>query len=216
MGFGQRMHRWDPLIAQASERFEVPERWIRIVMQVESGGRTMSGEKRPIVSSAGAMGLMQLMPSTYRDMRAELRLGPDPFAPRDNIFAGAAYLSWLKSKYGYPAMFAAYNDGPGNLEARLMHAGLLPQETRTYVARVTAAIEGRGFVAPRQGPPVKFTRPNGLPVFIKPAEVISIRAAFPDEYAPGVQSVIAFGRIKQGVCESLAQVKSKLHLRGTV
>jgi len=216
MGFGALMHRWDPLIAQASERFEVPEKWIRIVMQVESGGRTMAGERQPIVSRAGAMGLMQLMPDTYRDMRTEFGLGADPFVPRDNIFAGAAYLRWLKGKYGYPAMFAAYNDGPGNLEARLMNAGLLPQETRTYVARVTAAIEGRGFVAPRQGPPVRFTRPNGLPVFIKPAEVISIRAAFPDEYAPGVQSVIDFGRIKQGVCESLAQVKARLHLGGAV
>jgi membrane-bound lytic murein transglycosylase B len=216
MGFGALMHRWDPLIAQASRRFDVPEKWIRIVMQVESGGRTMSGEKQPIVSRAGAMGLMQLMPSTYRDMRAEFGLGPDPFAPRDNIFAGAAYLRWLNGKYSYPAMFAAYNDGPGNLEARLMNAGLLPQETRTYVARVTAAIEGRGFVAAPQGPPVKFTRPNGLPVWIKPAQVISVRAAFQDEYAPGVQSVIAFGRIKQGVCENLAQVKVRLHLRGTV
>jgi hypothetical protein len=214
MGFGALMHRWDPLIAEASRRFAVPEKWIRIVMQVESGGRTMAGEKQPIVSRAGAMGLMQLMPSTWRDMRADLGLGPDPFAPRDNIFAGAAYLRRLKGKYGYPAMFAAYNDGPGNLEARLMDAGLLPAETRTYVARVTAAIEGRGFVV-AHGPPVKFTRPNGLAVWIKPAEVISIRAAFPDEYAPGVQSVIAFGRVRQGVCESLAQVKARLHLRGT-
>jgi hypothetical protein len=216
MGFGQLMHRWDPLIAQASRRFDVPEKWIQIVMRVESGGRTMSDEKQPIVSRAGAMGLMQLMPSTWRDMRAELGLGPDPFAPRDNIFAGAAYLRWLKGKYGYPAMFAAYNDGPGHLEARLMNAGLLPRETRTYVARVTAAIEGRGFVAAASGPPVKFTRPNGLSVWIKPAEVISIRAALPDEYAPGVQSVIAFGRVKQGVCETLTQVKTKLHLRAAV
>jgi len=212
LGFGALMHRWDPLIAQASRRFDVPEKWIRIVMQVESGGRTMLDEKLPIVSRAGAMGLMQLMPSTYRDMRAEFGLGPDPFAPRDNIFAGAAYLHWLNGKYGYPAMFAAYNDGPGNLESRLMNAGLLPQETRTYVARVTAAIEGRGFVAAPSGPPVKFTRPNGLPVWIKPAQVISVRAAFPDEYAPGVQSVIAFGRIRQGVCETLTQVKARLHL----
>lgn len=216
MGFGALMNRWDPLIGEASRRFDVPEKWIRIVMQVESGGRTMAGEKQPIVSRAGAMGLMQLMPDTYRDMRSEFGLGSDPFAPRDNIFAGAAYLHWLKGKYGYPAMFAAYNDGPGNLQARLTNAGLLPQETRTYVARVTAAIEGRGFAAPRQGPPVKFTRPNGLPVLIKPSEVISVRAAFPDEYAPGVQSVIAFGRVKQGVCETLAQVKTRLHLRGSV
>jgi hypothetical protein len=217
LGFGALMRRWDPLIAEASRRFSVPEKWIRIVMKVESGGRTMASEKQPLVSRAGAMGLMQLMPSTYRDMRAEFGLGPDPFAPRDNIFAGAAYLRWLKGKYGYPAMFAAYNDGPGNLEARLMDAGLLPAETQTYVARVTAAIEGRGFIGgfgDVHAKPVKFTKPNGLPVWIKPAEVVSVRAAFPDEYAPGVQSVIAFGRIKQGVCEPIARVKAKL-LRGT-
>lgn len=212
MGFAALMNRWDPLILEASHRFGVPEKWIRIVMQVESGGRTMTSETAPIVSRAGAMGLMQLMPSTYRDMRAAYGLGADPFAPRDNIFAGAAYLHWLSSKYGYPEMFAAYNDGPGNLEARLMNAGLLPAETRNYLSRVTAAIEGRGFVA-AHGKPVKFTRPNGLPVVIDPAQVISVRAVLPDEYAPGVKSVIAFGRVKQGVCEGLAEVKARLHLR---
>jgi membrane-bound lytic murein transglycosylase B len=217
MGFAARMRRWDPLIGEASRRFGVPEKWIRIVMQVESGGRTMLDEKQPIVSRAGAMGLMQLMPSTWQDMRAEIGLGRDPFAPRDNVLAGAAYLRWLKDKYGYPAMFAAYNDGPGNLEARLTNAGLLPEETRTYVARVTAAIEGREFVGAFAGihaKPVKFTKPNGLPIWIKPAEVISIRASFPDEYAPGVKSVIGFGRVRQGVCESLADVKAKLRLHG--
>jgi hypothetical protein len=162
------------------------------------------------------MGLMQLMPSTWHDMRAELRLGPDPFAPRDNVLAGAAYLRWLKDKYGYPAMFAAYNDGPGNLEARLTNAGLLPAETRTYVARVTAAIEGREFVGGFAGlhaRPVKFTKPNGLPVWISPSQIVSVRAALPDEYAPGVKSVIGFGRVRQGVCETLVDVKAKLHLR---
>src|SRR5205823_597431 len=127
-----------------------------------------------------------------------------------------AYLRWLKGKYGYPTMFAAYNDGPGNLEGRLMDAGLLPAETRTYVARVTAAIEGKefiGVVGGGHGKPVKFTKPNGLPVWITPAEVVSIRAALPDEYAPGVRSVIAFGRVKQGVCESFSLAKTKLHLR---
>src|SRR5579862_4901317 len=54
MGFGALMHRWDPLITEASRRFGVPEKWIRIVMQVESGGRTLTGEKLPIVSRAGA------------------------------------------------------------------------------------------------------------------------------------------------------------------
>jgi soluble lytic murein transglycosylase-like protein len=213
MGYRQRMQRWEPLIAEASQRFNVPETWIRSVMQAESGGRTMLGENRPITSGAGAMGLMQLMPSTWRDMRADHRLGPDPYAPRDNIFAGAAYLHWLNAKYGYPALFAAYNDGPGNLEARLLDAGLLPAETRSYLTRVTAAVEGRDFV-PSPGKPVRFTRPNGSPVLINPGAVMAVRAVLPGEYDASVHAVITFGRVHQAVCENLAEVKSKLRLRG--
>ncbi len=213
MGYRQLMQRWEPLIAEASQRYGVPETWIRSVMQAESGGRTMSGDNRPITSSAGAMGLMQLMPSTWRDMRADHGLGPDPYAPRDNIFAGAAYLHWLNSKYGYPALFAAYNDGPGNLEARMLDAGLLPGETRSYLARVTAAVEGRDVVS-GHGKPVKFTRPNGSPVLINPNEVMGVRSALPGEYDASVHAVITFGRVHQAVCETLSQVKSKLHFRG--
>ncbi len=213
MSYRQLMQRWNPLIAEASQRFGVPEIWIRSVMQAESGGRAMSGENRPITSGAGAMGLMQIMPSTWRDMRADHGFGPDPYAPRDNIFAGAAYLHWLNSKYGYPALFAAYNDGPGNLEARLLDAGLLPAETRSYLTRVTAAVEGRGFVS-SHGTPVRFTRPNGLPVLINPGTVISIRAVLAGEYPSGVHAVITFGRVHQAVCESLDEVKKKLRFRG--
>lgn len=212
MSFGQLMNRWNPLIAEASQRFGIPQNWIRIVMQVESGGRTMADERRPITSSAGAMGLMQLMPTTYDDMRTDYRLGADPYEPRDNVMAGTAYLRWLRGKYGYPEMFAAYNDGPGNLEARLTDAGLLPAETRSYLSRVTAAIEGRH--AGAGGGEVKFTRPNGLPVMVDPGAVVSIRAPLPGEYAPGVQSVIAFGKLRQGVCESLASARATLRAHG--
>jgi soluble lytic murein transglycosylase-like protein len=45
------------------------------------------------------MGIMQVMPQTYTEIRARYRLGPDPFDPYDNIQAGAAYLRRLKSKY---------------------------------------------------------------------------------------------------------------------
>jgi soluble lytic murein transglycosylase-like protein len=213
MSHRQLMQRWNPLIAEASQRFGVPEIWIRSVMQAESGGRTMLGESRPITSGAGAIGLMQIMPSTWRDMRADHGLGPDPYAPRDNIFAGAAYLHWLNAKYGYPALFAAYNDGPGNLEARLLDAGLLPAETRSYLVRVTAEVEGRGFV-PGDSKPVRFTRPNGTPVLINPAAVVAVRAVLTGEYDASVHTVITFGRVHQAVCESLANVKSKLHFRG--
>src|SRR5690349_14342029 len=67
---------WAAEIAEASSRFAIPQSWIRRVMQAESGGETLlRGE--PIVSRAGAMGLMQLMPGTWREMRLALGLGPD-------------------------------------------------------------------------------------------------------------------------------------------
>src|SRR5690606_37973063 len=86
--------RWTPLIREASRRFGVPEAWIAAVMRAESGGRTHL-DGRPIVSRAGAMGLMQVMPGTYAAMRRRYGLGSDPHDPRDNIMAGTAYLKLM-------------------------------------------------------------------------------------------------------------------------
>lgn len=213
MSFGQLMSRWDPEIAQASKRFSVPQLWIRAVMRAESGGRTMLGPNQPIRSSAGALGLMQIMPSTYDDMRKAYRLGPDPFDPHDNIVAGTAYLHWLYGKYGYPEMFAAYNDGPGNLEARLLAQKLLPLETRNYLQQVTGVVQ---FGSGGRGAPVKFTRPDGTPVSIDAGAVTQVRAALPDEYAACVQTVISVGPKRQGVCEDLATVRTQLRAHGGV
>jgi soluble lytic murein transglycosylase-like protein len=130
------MDRWQPLISEASKRFAVPENWIRAVMRIESGGRTILFG-RPITSGAGAMGLMQLMGDTYNEMRARNSLGADPYNARDNIMAGAAYLHELYTKYGYPRLFAAYNAGPGRLEEHLHSGHALPAETRTYVRLAT-------------------------------------------------------------------------------
>jgi soluble lytic murein transglycosylase-like protein len=103
---------------EASGRFGVPESWIRRVIRAESGGRTMMNG-RPIVSHAGAMGLMQLMPGTWREMRAALRLGHDPHYPRDNILAGTAYLRAMYERFGYPGLFGAYNAGPARFAEHL-------------------------------------------------------------------------------------------------
>jgi soluble lytic murein transglycosylase-like protein len=97
---------------EASQRLGVPIAWIERVMRAESGGRTRLGG-RPIVSRAGAMGLMQLMPTTWADMRGWLSLGHDPFDPRDNILAGTCHLRLMYDRFGYPGLFAAYNAGPG-------------------------------------------------------------------------------------------------------
>ena len=127
--------RWSDHIAEASARFGVPEAWIRRVMQAESGGRTeLNG--RPIVSHAGAMGLMQLMPGTWREMRALLGLGADPHDPRDNILAGTFYLRAMHDRFGYPGLFAAYNAGPRRYAEHLATGRRLPQETVAYLSSV--------------------------------------------------------------------------------
>src|SRR4051812_49052733 len=133
----QLLDRWSPLVKEASRRFGVAEAWIRAVMRLESGGRTALDDKKPITSHAGAMGIMQVMPGTYQDMRRQHGLGADPYDPHDNVLAGTAYLSWLYGKYGYPKMFAAYNAGPGTVEAQAAGARKLPEETRAYVSGIT-------------------------------------------------------------------------------
>jgi soluble lytic murein transglycosylase-like protein len=127
--------RWAAYIAEASTRFGVPEPWIRRVMRAESGGRTLLGG-RPVVSRAGAMGLMQLMPDTWRELRSLLGLGNDPHDPRDNILAGTAYLRAMYDRFGYPGLFAAYNAGPGRYSQHLSAGRRLPAETVAYVANV--------------------------------------------------------------------------------
>jgi soluble lytic murein transglycosylase-like protein len=131
----QSVDRWSGYIAEASARFGVPEPWIRRVMRAESGGRTeLNG--RPITSRAGAMGLMQLMPGTWREMRAAYALGMDPHDPRDNILAGTGYLRLMHERFGYPGLFAAYNAGPARYAAHLATGRRLPAETIAYVANV--------------------------------------------------------------------------------
>lgn len=142
--------RWNAHIAEASVRFGIPEEWIRRVIRAESGGRTMMGG-RPITSRAGAMGLMQLMPGTWAEMRTAYRLGPDPHDPRDNILAGTAYLRAMHDRFGYPGIFAAYNAGPARYADHLATGRRLPTETIAYVAQVGETSPKR-WAAPRLEP----------------------------------------------------------------
>lgn len=141
--------RWSVHIAEASGRFGIPESWIRRVMQAESGGRTTLGG-RPIVSHAGAMGLMQLMPGTWREMRSLLGLGADPHHPRDNILAGTAYLRLMYDRFGHPGLFAAYNAGPARYAQHLASGRRLPGETIAYVSAVSGVRRSRP--APARAP----------------------------------------------------------------
>ena len=199
MSASELMQRWEPMIADAARRFKIPAAWIRNVMRSESGGRTfLNGQ--PITSNKGALGLMQVEPGTYAEMAQQYRLGGDPFDPQANIYAGAAYLRWLHGKYGFPAMFAAYNTGPGHLEDHIHHGAPLPAETRAYVAGITRALgKGGGWLA--RNDKLILTAPNGHKLTLDPAKVRSVRAPLPGEYAPGVASVVDLGRVRQGVRE---------------
>ena len=121
-------------IAEASQRFGIPEHWIRAVLRVESAGDVRA------ISSAGAMGLMQVMPDTWAGLRRRHGLGRDPYDPRDNILAGTAYLREMWNRYGnVAAMLAAYNAGPGRYDEHL--AGRpLPAETQAYVAALAPLV----------------------------------------------------------------------------
>lgn len=142
---------WAAEVRHVAARVGLPEPLIRAVLRAESGGDPWA------VSRAGAMGLMQLMPATWTELRRELGLGADPFQPADNLLAGATYLRRLYDRYGLPGALAAYNAGPGRFEAHL-NGRPLPLETRRYVAGLAAVTAS---IAP---PPAQLqpTPPQGL------------------------------------------------------
>src|SRR5260370_27569004 len=111
-------------VTEASKRFGVPEHWIRAVMHVESSAKPRARSER------GAMGLMQIMPKTWAELRARYGLGAAPYDPRDNILAGAAYIRQLYDRYGAPDFRAAYNAGPGRYERHRATGRPLPAETQ--------------------------------------------------------------------------------------
>ncbi|WP_119307018.1 lytic transglycosylase domain-containing protein [Cohaesibacter haloalkalitolerans] len=124
-------------IAEVARHFSFSEDWIKAILQQESGG------KEDAVSPKGAMGLMQLMPDTWADMKLRHDLGDDPFDPRDNVFAGTAYLSFLWDRYGtIEAMLAAYNAGPTRYEDVLQGGRSLPAETVSYVEDLAPTLRG--------------------------------------------------------------------------
>ena len=122
-------------VAEASQRFGLPEQWIYAVMRTESAGRIGA------VSSAGAMGLMQLMPGTWARQRARFGLSSDPFDPRDNIMAGTSYLREMYDSYGASGFLAAYNAGPGRYEDWRDRGRPLPAETHAYVAKIAPMLQ---------------------------------------------------------------------------
>jgi soluble lytic murein transglycosylase-like protein len=113
-------------IRAAAEKYRLPEKLLLAVMAVESN------YDHRALSEKGAMGLMQLMPTTARDMYVD-----DAWDPAQNIEGGARYLRILANQYGGDPVqvLAAYNAGP---EAVRRAGGTVPNipETRAYVRKV--------------------------------------------------------------------------------
>ncbi len=148
--------RFNKFVEETSDRFALPARWIRAVLQVESGGDEHS------ISPRGAMGLTQLMPGTWVELSARHGLGLDPHDPRDNILAGTAYLKEMHDRFGSAGFLAAYHAGTRRYERHLVTGKPLPSETTAYVAAVTplldneqgehAAVDGRRALPWREAP----------------------------------------------------------------
>lgn len=123
-------HAYDGLIREAAEQYHLDPALIRSVMQTESAFNPIA------VSTAGAMGLMQLMPEIAEAFDVD-----DPFDPRQNIMAGARLLRELLDLHhgNLVLTIASYNAGP---TAIARHGNKVPpfQETRNYVKRVTGLI----------------------------------------------------------------------------
>jgi len=134
---------WGPYIREASTRFGVPGHWVRAVMHQESGGEQQA------TSPVGAMGLMQVMPTTYEELRVHYQLGDDPYEPHNNIMAGTAYIREMYDRFGAPGFLAAYNAGPDRVQDYLARRSQLPEETVNYVAAVAPNL---GTQLPRSGP----------------------------------------------------------------
>jgi soluble lytic murein transglycosylase-like protein len=115
---------YDSLIEKASRTHNVDPALIKSVIRVESNFNPGS------TSHAGAMGLMQLMPGTARDLGVK-----NAYDPEENIMAGTKYLKGLLTRYrgDTKLALAAYNWGAGNVEKR---PEKMPEETRNYISKV--------------------------------------------------------------------------------
>lgn len=113
------------MVERAAAANEVPPRLIAAVASVESAWEVGA------LSSAGAMGLMQLMPATARE------LGVEPWNPASNLLGGARYLAAMLGAFDDVGLaLAAYNAGPGRVVEALRAGKALPAETLAYVPQV--------------------------------------------------------------------------------
>ena len=137
----------DPIFEEAGQRFGVDPNLLRTQAGIESGGN------RYAISPAGAVGIMQVKPDTYNELRQQYPdLSANPFQARSNIMAGAAYLRQMHDQFGPTGAVAAYNAGPGRYQDYLNGDAPLPDETQAYVAKVSDAYQKRSQQQPAPAP----------------------------------------------------------------
>jgi hypothetical protein len=191
------VHPYDGHVADAARRFGIPEAWIWAVMRIESRGVARA------VSPAGAMGLMQIMPATWADLRARYGLGADPFDVRDNIMAGAAYLREMHDRYGNAsAMLAAYNAGPGRYDDYLSRGRPLPPETVGYLAQLTSVVGTSGAADLAVSvPPDPFAWRRAA-LFVRTASATSEAAALQSGGGEAASELPTSGDVRSGAASS--------------
>lgn len=167
---------WSRHIREASKRFAIPEQLLRGIMHVESVGDVRA------LSCKGAMGLMQIMPATWQELRIKYRLGDDPYQPRDNILAGAAYLREMLDSFGRSGFLAAYNAGPGRYTEHLLTGRPLPRETVDYVRKLAPLLDG-AVLTPRRAR-------QGATIFPHPHDIRNAAASDGNGYAETIFAAI--------------------------
>lgn len=125
----------DSIFEEAAKLFDLPVNLLKAVAKTESGFDANA------VSRSGAMGVMQLMPQTAKNLGVT-----DPFDARQNIMGGAKYLKSTLDQFGDVTLaLAAYNAGPGNVQK---YGGVPPfAETQNYVRKVASYMEGDDLLA---------------------------------------------------------------------
>lgn len=165
-------YRWQDDLERLETKYKIPRGLLGALVRAESGGR------QNVRSSAGAIGLTQLMPGTARG------LGVDPNDPRQNLEGGAKYLSQqLRAFRGnVNKALAAYNAGPGAVRK---YGGIPPyDETKTYVSRVNNFWkESSNYPSASSG--VRFNVPGALPEpkrklhpGLEPERIAAVQQAF--------------------------------------
>ena len=141
-GAGTQRNNYDSLISEAAEKYGLEYQLIRAVMWAESNFNPNA------VSSAGAMGLMQLMPATAKMLGVD-----DAFDPQQNVDGGVRFLAARIKDYDGDILkaLASYNCGAGGLSSRGItdltdpeQFAKLPKETQTYLTRIEGYLESVG------------------------------------------------------------------------